>query len=320
MPAVVASRGTAIGCSSLRPLRAMVPVVARRPAPPAVSGAHAMRLWNSPVATSAAASAAAFGPQYQSEQLRLAEGQPAVAAGVAAAAAPAPMDLGVFEALRKCRLVFSCLAFCAVYAFLSWGTAPGAPFASAAMAMGETSASGEATTRAWSFRTGTLRCALAPIGCALARLRSCSSCAVGCWLDRGALCILEGWRHARSPTCPTSMHPTRVAHQHIHLMPPTPYLSYRYAVHRRPDQHRQERLGGPGRGLPAHAVRAGPPGGEQGAADVCVRSVGCTRCPMSPSYAAQTTDRWELACAPLRVEGFSVSTRHGCPDHLAVSR
>lgn len=48
---------------------------------------------------------------------------------------------------RECRLMLSCLAFCALYAFLSWGTARGAPSASAAVAMGKTAASGEAIMR-----------------------------------------------------------------------------------------------------------------------------------------------------------------------------
>ena len=49
---------------------------------------------------------------------------------------------GVFEALRRCRTLFSCMAFCAVYAFLSWGTAAGAPFAHLAPAVSEAGTSG----------------------------------------------------------------------------------------------------------------------------------------------------------------------------------
>ena len=82
------------------------------------------------------------------------------AASAAAAALPEPaqqpcaQQVGVFEALRKCRSLFSCMAFCAIYAFLSWGSAPGAPFASAALAMGEAPASG---APARSFSQGSCR-------------------------------------------------------------------------------------------------------------------------------------------------------------------
>ncbi|GFR44440.1 hypothetical protein Agub_g5679 [Astrephomene gubernaculifera] len=63
-------------------------------------------------------------------------------------------QLGIFEALRRCRAVFSCLAFCAVYALLSWGSAPGAPFASAALTLGPDAQSTGITSAAKSAWAG----------------------------------------------------------------------------------------------------------------------------------------------------------------------
>ncbi|GIL89691.1 hypothetical protein Vretimale_16646 [Volvox reticuliferus] len=53
---------------------------------------------------------------------------------------------GIFEALRHCRSIFSCFAFCAVYAYLSWGLPAGTPFASATLAIGEAPATGLTST------------------------------------------------------------------------------------------------------------------------------------------------------------------------------
>ncbi|GLI67512.1 hypothetical protein VaNZ11_011716 [Volvox africanus] len=55
-------------------------------------------------------------------------------------------QVGIFEALQKCRHIFSCLAFCAVYAYLSWGLPAGPPFASASLAIGDAPATGLTST------------------------------------------------------------------------------------------------------------------------------------------------------------------------------
>ncbi|KXZ49145.1 hypothetical protein GPECTOR_23g73 [Gonium pectorale] len=87
----------------------------------------------------------------------LVKSQSVASASAAAVALPAPdqqqscpQASGVFEALRRSRAIFSCLAFCAVYGFLSWGASPGAPFASAAVAIGDTSSGLTSTAKsAW---------------------------------------------------------------------------------------------------------------------------------------------------------------------------
>ncbi|GLC52935.1 hypothetical protein PLESTB_000689900 [Pleodorina starrii] len=78
---------------------------------------------------------------------------PAAAASAAAPCLPSPdrqpiehQAAGIFEALRRCRTIFSCLVFCAVYALLSWGSPSGPPFASATMAIGDAPATGLTST------------------------------------------------------------------------------------------------------------------------------------------------------------------------------
>lgn len=56
---------------------------------------------------------------------------------------PAQHTPDVFDALRRCRTLLSCLAFCAVYGFLSSGAVSSLPFASVAMAAGESGHHGE---------------------------------------------------------------------------------------------------------------------------------------------------------------------------------
>lgn len=82
---------------------------------------------------------ASFGPASpaQKQQNNITPSQITASSSAAAAVAPLqpahpgrPAD--VFEALRRCRNLFSCLAFCAVYGFLSSGAGSSLPFASVA--------------------------------------------------------------------------------------------------------------------------------------------------------------------------------------------
>lgn len=68
----------------------------------------------------------------------------AAAQFIPSGAEPLPRQQGdVFEALRRCRMLFTCLTFVAVYGFLSSGAVSSLPFASATLAAGETGTHGE---------------------------------------------------------------------------------------------------------------------------------------------------------------------------------
>jgi hypothetical protein len=109
---------------------------------------------------------------------------PSALSSAAAPRLPAPeqpteQQAEIFVALQRCRAIFSCLAFCAVYAFLSWGSPPGPPFASAALAIGEAPASGASMTPAGKMPTNSnppyplrscLRCSELCATCLLRRI------------------------------------------------------------------------------------------------------------------------------------------------------